>query len=182
MKRHLLFSLIGAVIIFVWQFLSFAMPNFHKSSMTYTPAQDELLQKFKELGLQEGMYLLGQPNPSSSGEEQKAAMKSLDGKPWAVINYQAENSMAMAMPMIRGFLVCFVLSFLLFWIFTQQKVPTIKNRLYLALAIGLIGFLFVPYTRFIWFKEPDIFAYLADAIVPWAILGFIGHKMAPQGT
>jgi hypothetical protein len=179
MKRQLLFSLIGAVIIFVWQFLSFAMPNFHKSSMSYTPLQDEILKNFEELGLKEGMYLVGAPDPNTSMDEQKAAMKSYEGKPWAVINYQAYNSMDMAMPMIRGFLVCFVISFLLFWIIQQQKDPTLKNRLFLALAIGMISFFFVPYTRFIWFKEPDIFAYFADGIVPWAILGFIGHKMAP---
>lgn len=178
MKHKLLFSLIGAIVIFAWQFLSFAMPNFHKSANTYTPLQDSILMSLDKMGLKEGMYLLGQPDPSLSSEEQQAAMKSLDGKPWAVINYQASNSMDMAMPMIRGLLVCFVISFLLFWIFLQQKNPTLSNRLLLSLAIGMIGFFFTPYTNFIWYKEPDIFAYLADGIVPWLILGFIGHKMA----
>jgi glycerol uptake facilitator-like aquaporin len=154
------------------------MPNFHKSANTYTPLQDSVLKSFDKMGLKEGMYLLGQPDPSLSSEEQQAAMKSLDGKPWAVLNYQAENSTDMAMPMIRGLLVCFVISFFLFWIFLQQKNPTLTNRLLLSLAIGMIGFFFTPYTNFIWYKEPDIFAYLADGIVPWVILGFIGHKMA----
>lgn len=179
MKRKLLFALIGAVIIFVWQFLSFAIPNFHKSSMTYTPEQDEILQKLNELGLQEGMYFLGQPDPSLSREEQKAAMESYQGKPWAIINYQEYMFSDMTMPMIRGFVVAFVISFLLFWMFLQQKDPTFLKRLYLSLAVGVISFLFVPYTNFIWFKEPDIWAYFADGIVPWLILGFIGHKMAP---
>lgn len=84
MKRQMLFSLIGAIIIFVWQFLSFAMPNFHNSTMGYTPLQDEILQKFQELGLQEGVYILGMPDPSSTREEQKAAMSSYEGKPWAL--------------------------------------------------------------------------------------------------
>jgi len=178
MKKQLLFSLIGAVIIFVWQFLSFAMPNFHKSAMGYTPAQDEILQKFQELGLKEGMYVLGMPDPSTPREQQQAAMKAYEGKPWAVVNYQLNNSMDMVTPMIRGFLVSFVIAFLLFWIFLQQKEATLKNRLLVALAVGMIGFFFVPYTGFIWFKEPDIWAYFIDAIVPWLVLGFIGHKMA----
>jgi hypothetical protein len=178
MKRKLLFALIGAVVIFVWQFLSFAMPNFHKPAMTYTPAQNEILQKFAELGLKEGMYVLGQPDPSLSQDEQRAAMKSLEGKPWAVVNYQEKMMMSMAMPMIRGFLVAFVISFLLFWMFLQQKTPSLTNRLYLALAVGMMSFLFVPYTSFIWYKEPDIWAYFIDGIVPWLILGFIGHRMA----
>lgn len=179
MKNKLLFSFIGAVVIFVWQFISFAMPNLHKSSMEYTELQEKLLQSFQEAGLSEGMYLLGQPDPSLSSEQQAEAMKSFEGKPWAVINYHEKNDTGMAMPMIRGFLVCFVLSFLLYYLFLQQKNPSLKNRIYLSLSVGMIGFLFVPYTNFIWFQAPDIYAYFADAIVPWLILGFVGHKLAP---
>ena len=180
MKRKLLFSLIGAIVIFAWQFLSYAMPNFHKSAARYTPAQDSILNMIEKQGLKEGMYFLGQPDPSLSQAEQQAAMEKMDGKPWAIINYHETNTMSMAMNMTRGFLVCFVISFLLFWLFLQQKNPTLMNRLFLALAVGMIGFFFVPYTNFIWYKAPDIFAHFADAIVPWVILGFIGHKMAPK--
>ncbi|MBK7173689.1 MAG: hypothetical protein IPH84_10760 [Bacteroidales bacterium] len=67
MTRKLLFSLIGAIILFAWLFLSNAMPNFHKAASTYTPKQAELLQKIQESGLEEGMYMLGQPDPSESG-------------------------------------------------------------------------------------------------------------------
>ncbi len=179
MTRKLLFSLIGAIILFAWLFLSNAMPNFHKAASTYTPKQAELLQKIQESGLEEGMYMLGQPDPKLSQAEKQAFMESMDGKPWAVLNYHRSNSMSMVMPMIRGILVCFVISFLLFWLFLQQKNPSLLNRLYLSLAVGMIGFFFIPYSSFIWYKEPDIFAYFADAIFPWLILGFIGHKMAP---
>ena len=180
MKRKLLFSLIGAIVIFAWQFLSYAMPNFHKSASRYTPAQDSILNMIEKQGIKEGMYFLGQPDPSLSQAEQQASMEKMDGKPWAVINYHETNTMSMAMNMIRGFLICYVISFLLFWLFLQQKNPTITNRVFLALAVGMIGFFFVPYTSFIWYKAPDIFAHFADAIVPWVILGFIGHKMAPK--
>jgi hypothetical protein len=179
MKQKLLFSIIGAVIIFAWQFISFAMPNLHKSAAEYTPAQDSILQVLTKQGLGEGMYFLGQPDPSLSQAEQEASMEKMEGKPWAIINYHEANTMSMAMNMIRGFLVCFVISFLLFWLFQQQKNPSLINRLLLALAVGMIGFFFIPYTNFIWYKAPDIFAHFVDAIVPWVILGFIGHKMAP---
>ncbi len=180
MKTKLLFSLIGAIVIFAWQFLSNAWPNFHKSAAEYTPAQDSILQECLKQGLTEGMYFLGQPDPSLSMDQQKEMMKQLDGKPWAVINYHETNAMSMPMNMIRGFLVCFVISFLLFWLFIQQKDPTMINRILVALAVGMIGFFFVPYTSFIWYKAPGIFAHFADAIVPWVILGLIGHKMAAK--
>jgi glycerol uptake facilitator-like aquaporin len=137
------------------------------------------MKAIEKQGLKEGMYFLGQPDPSLSQAEQQAAMEKMDGKPWAVLNYHETNSMSMAMNMARGFVVCFVISFLLFWLLHQQKNPTLINRMLLALAVGMIGFFFEPYTNFIWYKAPDIFAHFADAIFPWLILGFIGHKMAP---
>ena len=178
MKKKLLFSLIGAIVIFTWQFFSFAMPNFHKASSAYTPLQDSILQKLQNLGLKEGMYLLGQADPGLSMAEQEKQMNQYASKPWAVINYQEKMDMRMAMPMIRGLIICFIISFILFWFFQQQKDPTLTNRMLVSLGIGIIAFFYHPYTHFIWYKEPDIFAYLADGIVPWAILGFIGHKMA----
>jgi hypothetical protein len=181
MTRKLLFALIGGIIIFIWQFLSFGMPNFHKAASGYTSSQDEILGYFEELGLEEGMYLLGQPDPSLSKDEQKAAMEEMEGKPWAVLNYHVDYPTDMVMPMIRGIIVCFIIAFILFWLFLQQKNPTLQNRIFLALAVGFIGFLFLPYSNFIWYKEPDIWAYFADGIVPWLIVGIIGHFMAGTG-
>ncbi len=178
MKQKILFSVIGGLILFIWQFLSFAMPNFHQSSMTYTPQQEEILNYLDEIGMEKGMYALGQPDPSLSQEEQQKQMENFAGKPWAVINYHETMEMDMVMPMVRGIIITIITAFLLFWLFTQQKNPTLLNRILLSLAVGIISFLYFPYSNFIWYKEPDIWAYFADGIVPWLILGFIGHKMA----
>jgi hypothetical protein len=182
MKNKLLFTLIGGVIIFVWQFMSFALVNFHQSATEYTPAQDEILAKLDELNLEEGMYFLGQPDPSLTMDEQEEVMKKYANKPWATLNYQKEMSMDMAMPMVRSLIIDFIIAFFLFWIFLQQKDANLIKRILLSVAIGFITFLSVPYTNYIWFKEPDIWAYLIDGIIPWAILGFVGHYFARSAT
>jgi hypothetical protein len=176
MKKTIYFSLIGAFVIFFWQFLSYALINFHKSGAEYTPLQEEMLNYFDSIGLEQGMYLLGQPDPAIANEE--GAMDQYMGGPWAVVNYQKEMSAEMIMPMVRGFLVSMVIAWLLFWLFNQQKDPSLRNRLCLAVVVGIIGFLFTPYTNFIWYKNPDIWAYFLDGIAPWVILGWIGHRMA----
>lgn len=178
MKKKLLFTLIGGIILFLWQFLSFAMLNLHQSSMEYTPLQDEIIQTLDESGLEEGMYFLGQPDPQLSDDEKEAEMERYTGKSWATINYHKSMSMDMTMPMIRGFITDLVIAFLLFWLFLQQKDPTLMKRLTYSVLVGLIIFLYVPYTNYIWYMQPDIYAYLLDGIVPWFILGFLGHKMA----
>jgi len=177
MKKSILFSLIGAVVLFAWQFLSFAMPNFHKAGMSYAPGQDTILEAIKSTGLKEGVYMLGQPDPNLPKEEYNKVMDSYMGKPWAMLNYQVANEDRMVMNMIRGFIMCLLMSALLFWILRQQKDPTLMKRLLVSLSIGLIGFFFFPYTHFIWYREADIWAYLLDGTIPWLLLGWIGHGM-----
>jgi len=178
MKKLLLFSAIGAIILFAWQFLSFAFPNFHKSATAYTVKQDSILSKIKEVNLPEGMYWLGQADPALSHDAQQKYQQSRAKEPWAVINYRRTNSMDMAMPMIRSIMVSFVTCMLLFWLFRQQANPTLMKRVFLALAVSMIGFFFGPYSNYIWYREPDIFAHFFDAIVPWIVLALIGHKLA----
>src|SRR5210317_1602204 len=102
MKKAILFAVIGAAIIFAWDFISYAMPNLHKSAGEYTAVQDELLGAIEKSGLDEGMYYLGQPDPELSKEEYKSAMEKYEGQPWAIINYQEEYNSSMAMNMVRA--------------------------------------------------------------------------------
>jgi hypothetical protein len=178
MKKTILFALLGGVILFAWQFLSWAMPNFHKQSQVYTPVQNEILQSIRESGLKPGMYMLGQPDPKLPREQYQSEMKDYQGKSWAVLNYVATNEPGMAMNMIRSFIMMILVSLIFIWLVRQQKDPTLIKRILLGVGIGMIGFMFIPYAYFIWFKAPDIWAYLLDAIAPWIILGWLGHKLA----
>jgi hypothetical protein len=51
------------------------------------------------------------------------------------------------------------------------------KRVAVAVAVGLAGFMFYPYSNFIWFKNPDIWAHLADAVVPFALLGLLSSRI-----
>lgn len=178
MKKTVLFALLGGIILFAWQFLSWAMPNFHQKAQEYTPLQDEILQSIEDSGLAEGMYFLGQPDPELSGDAYKQATEKYYGRPWAVLNYHAVNEDKMVMNMIRGFIMTILISLIFIGLVRQQKDPTLMKRILLGLGVGLISFIFVPYTNYIWFQAPDIWAYLLDGTAPWIILGWLGHKMA----
>lgn len=173
MKKHILFSIIGGVIIFVWQFLTYAMPNFHKSAQTYTPLQDTIMQQFKTLGLEQGMYMLGMPNPDKP--EEVAASWNEESSTWAIVNYRINDSNSMGLPMFRSFAIGMLIAGLLFWLYKQKEETSLYYKLTVSVVVGLISFMYVPYSNYIWYKAPDIYAHLLDGIVPWLILGFIGH-------
>jgi len=64
MKKLVLQSLIIALMVFFWQFISNAGANFHKASMQYTDKQDTVLAFMQSVGLKEGEYLIPQVDPS----------------------------------------------------------------------------------------------------------------------
>src|SRR5512133_570565 len=118
MKKAIIGSLVGAIIIFIWQFLSFGLINFHKPAQDYTDKQDAIMSFLNNQGLKEGGYVMPSAPSTASRSEMEAAMKASDGKPWVKLEYhdKAQNSTnAMVINMVRGFLVNFVIVLLFCW-------------------------------------------------------------------
>lgn len=170
MKRQIIASLLGALVLFIWQFLSWAALNVHGSEQQYTPAQDEILQFLSEQNLQEGHYFLPTVPPGSSAEEEQSLMESSAGKPWARVSYHSSLDIGMGMNMIRGFVIDFVSVFLLVWILLRFETLDIKNAVMASLAVGFISYFTIPYLNSIWFEIPTL-GYLIDAIVSWSLVG-----------
>ncbi|MGZ3951399.1 MAG: hypothetical protein ACXVBZ_08380 [Flavisolibacter sp.] len=174
MKKAIIGSVVGAIIIFIWQFLSFGMVNFHRPAQDYTDKQDAIMSFLNGQGLKEGGYVMPSVPATASRDEMSAAMKASDGKPWAKIEYHnalANNTNAMIMNMVRGLLVNFVIVLLFCWIVAKMAVPGFGTILGAAVVVGLVAFLNEPYTGFIWYKTFDIWAYFFDAIVSWGLTG-----------
>jgi hypothetical protein len=174
MKKTIIGSIVGAIIIFIWQFLSFALLNLHKPAQQYTEKQDAIMSFLNSQSLKEGGYLMPALPETASSAEMKAAMKNSDGKPWARIEYHnaaQNNPSAMVMNMIRGFLVNIVIVFLFCWVIGKIAKPGFGTIIGGALAVGIISFLNQPYTLFIWYKSFDIWASFLDAIMMWGLAG-----------
>ena len=58
MKKYLLFSLLGGLILFVYQFLSHAAIDLHKDFHQYTDKQDTITSFLQRLNLEEGSYMM----------------------------------------------------------------------------------------------------------------------------
>ena len=174
MKKAIIGSIVGAIIIFIWQFLSFGAINFHRPAQDYTDKQETIMNFLNGQGLKEGGYILPSAPATASRDEVDAAMKASDGKPWARIEYHnsAPNNMkAMMMNMIRGFLVNVFIVLLFCWLIGKMADPRFGTILASALVVGLIAFFNEPYTGFIWYKTFDIWASFFDAIVSWGLTG-----------
>ena len=169
MKKHLIATVVGALILFIWQFLSWSVLNVHGAENAYTANQDEILQ-FLSQNLEEGEYFLPTTAPGASADEYQALMENSIGKPWAKISYHAAMEMNMGFNLIRGFIIDFIAVWLLVWVLLKFAELDFKTALLTSLAVGFIGYLAYPYLNSIWF-EGSTFGYLIDVVVQWGLLG-----------
>lgn len=179
MRNHIIFSIVGAIVLFIYQFLSWAAINLHSDQQRYTPLETEILEYLGESGLEPGMYAVGQGNPEGGQEAMWADWtENFKGKPWAVINYIESNDMDdMASNLSRSFLVDLFAAALLFFMLSKTNVSGLRDTSILLIGMGLLAFIVEPYTYSIWYKMPGMTAHLIDAIVPWFILALLYNKL-----
>jgi len=169
MTKRIIAILVAAILLFLWQFLSWSVLNVHGSEMQYTDKQDAVLEALSQ-NLKEGSYFLPNLPPGSTAEQQKAYMENATGKPWATVTYHDSMSSNMGMNMFRGFAIDLLAVFLLIWILGKMGNPSFQTILLSSLAVGFIGYLTIPYMNTIWFETSSL-GHLIDAVVQWGLVG-----------
>nr|WP_294991951.1 hypothetical protein [uncultured Sediminibacterium sp.] len=171
MKKTIIGSLVGAIILFLWQFVSWTASGLHRSAEAYTPKQDSIMQYLNSQFTEDGSYFLPNTPDNASSEEQEKLYEEMDGKPWAQIHYHKSMNMNMGMNMARGLATNIVILLLVCWLFKKMGTMSFMTVLSASLAVGLIIFLQGPYTNHIWFQSRDLMAHLIDAIAGWGLTG-----------
>ena len=171
MKKLIIGAIVGGILLFIWQTLSFALLNLHGKAFQYTPKQEEIMTSLNSFFNEEGQYLLPRAPDDATMEERESMMKSSEGKPWAMISYHKSMDMSMGMNMVRGLLVDIVAIALFCWIISRMDLPTMGKILTASIFTGLIVFFTAPYTAHIWYDSFDIMAHFMDAIVGWGLVG-----------
>ncbi|MCW3087113.1 MAG: hypothetical protein JWQ78_499 [Sediminibacterium sp.] len=185
MKKTIIGAIVGGLLIFIWQTLSWTVLDLHRPAQDYTPRQDSIMPFLStHLDKDGGYYLPGVPKGTSMDDAMKAGEK-MQGKPWAIIQYHKafEGSMNdMYMNMIRGLVAMIVMVWLLCWILNKWTRPGFANVFLACIFTGLIVFINEPYNSYIWYKIFDVRAHLIDALAGWALCGiWLGWWMTRRG-
>lgn len=170
MKKAAIGAIVGGLILFIWQFLSWSMLNIHGSNMTYTPKQEKILNLLEREGLEEGSYFLPTVSKEASPEEYEQFFKDQVNKPWARIQYNKTFDNAMGMNMFRGLIINILSVFFLCYILVSNPKNNFKLSLTTSLLVGLIGYFTLTYIESIWF-ETNSLPTLLDTLVSWGAVG-----------
>ena len=164
-------GLVGGILLFAWQTVSWTVGNFHEKGQQYTSKQDSVLSYFKSIGLAEGSYMVPMPTPGSSWEEMEKQMEPMAGKPWARISYYNAMNVNIGMNMARGLISNIIIVCLLCWIFGKIGLGSFSTYLLSSIFVGIICFTNGAYTGHIWYPLHDIRAFFIDALASWGLVG-----------
>jgi hypothetical protein len=171
MKKALIGALVGGILIFIWQTLSWAMLNLHHASQEYTPKQDSIMSYLNTQFSEDGSYLMPNYPPGTSREDMEKQMGANKGKPWMQIQYHKTLDTNMGANIFRGLVLDIVMVALLCWILLKISIPKFSTIFIACLLTGLIVFMNSPYTIHIWYPKADIMVHLEDALVSWGLCG-----------
>ncbi|MFI5195272.1 MAG: hypothetical protein ACHQD7_14495 [Chitinophagales bacterium] len=187
MKKLIIGSIVGGIIIFLYQFISWAALNLHHASQEYTPKQDSILSYLSTQFSEDGAYLLPSYPKGMTRAEMEKQMEETKGKPWAQIQYHKALDVNMGMNIVRGLLSDIIMVGFLCWILLRLSAPDYGRILTVCLFTGLIVFINSPYTIHIWYPKADIWMHFADALISWFLCGlwlawWVNRKNKPVTT
>jgi hypothetical protein len=171
MKKIIIGGIVGGIIIFICQTLSWTILDLHRPANQYTAKQNEIMNFLNSQLTEDGSYFMPSYPAGASNEVMEQHMKEAEGKSWAVVAYHKELKMNMGMNIFRGLIVDIIMVCLFCWILSRFANPGFSNVFIASLLTGLIVFINVPYTIHIWFETFDLGASLIDAVAGWGLAG-----------
>ena len=170
MKKQLIGALVGGLILFIWQFISFGPGNIHVKQMDHMPQQDAILEALAANNVAEGEYFLPSLPLDKRSEGQEAYAMEIEGKPWALVSYRHQMENTFGSNLVRGFIIDFLSAFFLIWILMRMKDLDMKTSIMTSLAVGAIGYMTISYLDSIWFTSNSI-PELIDTVIQWGLVG-----------
>ncbi len=173
MKKTIIAAIVGGIIIFGWQFLTWGALNLHKAQQQYTPKQDSILAYLGTQFTEDGAYYMPNFAPGTSSDQMESEMKAMEGKPYAqVVYHKSMPPMSkMFVNMGRGLLVNIFIVWMLCLLLGKISNPSFGTVFMSSIGTGIIVFLHAPYTMHIWYGSFDLMAHLIDALIEWGLTG-----------
>ena len=182
MKKIIIGSVVGAIIMFVWSSLSWVMLPIHMNTFKYTPAQDSILNTLQNSGLTTGAYWMpsiDHANYSSFDEEYhkkgKEMMDARIGKPAATIFYREAMPGMEGGQMVFGFLYTLIAMFCVSMLLSlvYQSDASFFMRWSMVMLFAIIYTMMGPMMGHNWMNEPWHYTvgFVWDAFIGWGLAG-----------
>lgn len=191
MKKAIIAVAGGAIILFLYQALSWTVLPVHTKTYTYTIGQDSIMKALSNpsRGLKDDVYYLPSARPGASKKEQHDIAKSNNNLPWAILYYHPNQHIDMTSQMLVGFLLDLVIAIITVWVVRRMRIHNIASIFFCCLAIGVIITCNTRLMDWNWWQQPmhHVSGDIIDLLVSWALLGLwlgliLGRKPKAQAA
>ncbi len=182
MKKILIASLVGGIILFAWHSLSWMIMPTHLDTFHYTPAQDSILKVLKNSGITSGAYLMPAADSRNATafdanyrKKCEEMMNTNVGKPMATIFYKDAMPTMSGTQFFYGFLfeliavfcACLLLSL------AYQSNASFLMRWWMVMLFAVIYVMQAPMPGHNWMNEPWHYTtgFIYDAFIGWGLAG-----------
>lgn len=157
MKRTFIAIIVGAIIIFIYQAMSWMVLPVHKNSLKYTPAHDSLLAVLNSSLPEEGLYMLPMAPPEMSQEEHEKFFEPYYGKPWAKVTFHKAMTDSMTSMMMMGFIFNLVAIWIVVVVLnkTSGVFNTFGSRLWVVLGFSMFTIFQSHLMEWNWWQSPS---------------------------
>jgi len=174
MKRLLIASVVGTIILYVYLALSHTVLNMHYSDYKYTPAQDSITRMLSSYLNEDGVYMTPYFKPDATMDEVMHDMESRMGKPWAMINYHGsmENeTMSYVMSFVYNFMSILILCIAL--AAASVKLNSFAQRLWFVMLFALFVIFADTMMRYNWegYSMQYLKGQISDVLIGYFVAG-----------
>lgn len=189
-RRFLLASFVGAVILFVWGFVFWALLNGGGSlNQVPTGADNPISTVLQEHLSEDGTYYAPPMPDNDAGQMEWDTWESRHktGPIYSII-YRKEGADVMSpMMMVLGFLHYLAATMLVCWLLTMVSgsLQTTGQRVTFIVILGIFASVFIDFSDAIWMYHPwyDAIASLLYSTVAWLLAGLgIVYTLKPKAA
>lgn len=175
MKDVIVGALVAAVVLFVYQAMSWMVLPIHANTLKYTPQQDSILAVLTANLNEDGVYAIPNLPPGSTQEQYEAFDKSMMGKPSALVHFDTRYEGMMASQFVWGFVLNFVAALIVGYLMWTARgvLAGFGARLLLALGFGVVTVFQSSLMMANWWQTPwhYLSGEIIDHIAGWLLAG-----------
>ena len=170
MKKILIGSIVGALIMFIWSFLAWMILPIHANTYKYTDKQEAILKALADNNLETGIY--GMPSAPTK-EEQMKIMENNKGKPGAALFYTKEDPGMGGSQYIFGILFNFILVFAACMLLAANMGGTFFSRWWMVMMVAVVVIFQTYMMQWNWMGNGWGYTkdFVLDTALGWAING-----------
>ena len=170
MKQLFLATIAGALIAFMWGYISWEMLSWHE--MDSFSDSEQVSEVMVANADDHGIYLL--PQPSEFGPDAKAITKG--PFVYAIVRPDPLSSpWSMTEPLIRSFCIQLIGAFIIALTILRIRATRYISRASVGFIMGLFSGLMMTLPTWNWFELPmnHAIAYTLDPLISWTVSGMV---------